>query len=161
MKMASDRNPLQTLTADRVTMRQYVEARLGPGHLPELIAVFERPEELLALSLPERYVVKATHGSQMVAIVKRDSLEERQAIMRSARKWLRDDYWKRHGEWGYKDIPRRLVVEAYLGGPDDDPPPDWKWYCIGGRAALVSLDYDRLSGTTGVSTIRQASRSTS
>lgn len=143
VKMAYDRSPLLTRTADRVAMREYVEERLGPGRLAPLLAVLEHPEDLMSLELPERYVVKATHGSQMVAIVKRDSYDERMAVVRSARRWLRDDYWKRHGEWGYKNIPRRLTVEAFLGGPGDEPPPDWKWYCIGGRAVLVSLDYDR------------------
>lgn len=143
VKMAYDRSPAQTRTADRVAMREWVEERLGPGHLPSLLAVVERPEDLLTLSLPAMYVVKATHGSQMVAIVKRDSPDERRAIVHKARRWLRDAYWRRHGEWGYRDVRRRLVVEAFLGGENDEPPPDWKWYCIGGKAVLVSLDYDR------------------
>lgn len=143
VKMAYDRDPLQTRTADRVAMRSYVEERLGPGHLAPLLAVLEQPEDLDKLSVEGPYVVKATHGSQMVAIVTQDSPARRAEIIRTARRWLRDPYWTRHGEWGYRHIPRRLVVERYLGAPTDPPPPDWKWYCIGGKAALVSRDYDR------------------
>jgi hypothetical protein len=143
VKMARDRNPLLTRTADRVAMRQWVTERLGPNHLPPLLAVVKRPVDLLDLPLPDCYVVKASHGSQMVAIVKRDSEAERHRVMHAAQRWLRVNYWRRHGEWGYKHIPKRLVVESFLGEPDDDPPPDWKWYCIGGKAAIVSLDYDR------------------
>ncbi|HWA15139.1 MAG TPA: ATP-grasp fold amidoligase family protein [Gemmatimonadales bacterium] len=143
VKMGRDRRPLLTRTADRVAMRSWVEEHVGPGHLPPLLAVLRDPADLRTLPLPTSYVVKASHGSQMVAIVKQDSPEERERVIQRARRWLRTSYWRRHGEWGYKHIPRCLVVESFLGAPTDDPPPDWKWYCIGGRAALVSYDYDR------------------
>lgn len=124
-------------------MRGYVEERLGPEHLPELLAVLQRPEELLGLIVQAPFVVKATHGSQMLAMVKQDSPDARQTVVNSGRRWLKDHYWRRHGEWGYRYIPRRLVVERYLGTAADEPPPDWKWYCIGGKAVLVSYDYNR------------------
>jgi hypothetical protein len=143
VKMARDRRPLLTRTADRVAMRQYVEERVGPGHLPELLAVLARPEEVLALALPEQYVAKATHGSQMVHIVRHDGPSERALIAQKGRRWLRTEYWRRHGEWAYRDIPKRVIIEGFLGGPDDPPPDDWKFYCIGGSVAVSCIDFDR------------------
>jgi hypothetical protein len=143
VKMATDRNPLQTTTADRVAMRGYVEARLGPGYLPEQLAVLQHPDEVRALDLPPAYVAKASHGSQMVHIVRQDSRGERDIIAILGKEWLARDYWRRHGEWPYRDIPRRIVIEGYLGKPGDEPPPDWKFYCFNGKVGLVSLDYDR------------------
>jgi hypothetical protein len=146
VKMARDRSPLQTLTADRVAMRQFVEDRIGPGHLPRLLAVLKDPAEVRALDLPVAYVAKATHGSQMVHIVRNDSPAERDTIARKGKAWLAHDYWRRHGEWPYRDIPRRIVLEGYLGQPADEPPADWKFYCFNGQVGLVSLDYDRFIG---------------
>ena len=69
LKMARDRNPLLQRTSDKLALRGYVKETLGEGYLPELYAVLESPEGLLELELPSRYVVKATHGSGMNAIV--------------------------------------------------------------------------------------------
>jgi hypothetical protein len=146
VKMAYDRNPEQTRTADRIRLRTYVEDRLGPGHLPPLLAVLNTPDDVIGLNLPSRYVAKATHGSQMVHIVRADTPAERQAIARQGRAWLRTRYWRRHGEWAYRGVKPQVIIEGFLGATGDEPPPDWKWYCFAGRAALISFDFDRFAG---------------
>lgn len=145
VKMARDRRPILTRTADRVTLRGFVDERIGSGHLPDLLAVLERPEEIRDLKLPAQYVAKATHGSQMVHIVRQDSPTERAAIIAKGTRWLRNHYWRRHGEWAYRDIPPRILVEAFLGAAGDPPPDDWKFYCIGGKVAVACIDIDRFS----------------
>lgn len=145
VKMAYDRNPLQTRTADRVALRDFVDSRIGPGHLPPLVAVLNQPDDIRELTLPAAYVAKSTHGSQMVHIVRRDSPAERETIARKGRQWLRNHYWRRHGEWAYRHVHRRVIIEGFLGDPANDPPDDWKWYCIGGKAALACLDFDRFT----------------
>lgn len=147
-KMARDRNPLLTLTADKLAVRGYVTERLGPEHLPALHGVLDAPEGLHHLDLPARYVVKATHGSGMTAIVMRDSPAERTAVAARARRWLATPYWRKNGEWGYRGIRPRLIVEEFLDGGSGAVPPDWKWFCFGGRAALVQADFNRFSGHT-------------
>ena len=147
-KMARDRDPLLRRTSDKVAVRDYVLERLGPGYLPELYAVLRTPAELRDVPLPSRYVVKATHGSGMTRIVLADSPEARAAIQAPARQWLRRRYWRINGEWGYRGVPPRLVVEEFLDAGDGQPPADWKWMCFGGRAALVQVDLARFSGHT-------------
>jgi hypothetical protein len=148
LKMARDRNPLLTVTSDKLAVRGYVTERLGPGFLPELYGVVDSPEALLDLELPPRYVVKATHGSGMTAVVPRDSVAERTSVASRARKWLASQYWRKNGEWGYRHIQPRLIVEEFLDGGGGSVPPDWKWLCFGGRAALVQVDFDRFTGHT-------------
>jgi hypothetical protein len=147
-KMARDRDPLLRRTSDKVSLRDYVLERLGPGHLPELYAVLRTPAELRNLRLPARYVVKATHGSGMTRIVLADSPEARAAIHAPAKRWLARRYWRKNGEWCYRGIVPRLVVEEFLDGGEGESPPDWKWMCFGGRAALVQVDFARFAGHT-------------
>lgn len=143
VKMAKDRGPLLTQAADRIAMRSLVEERIGPGHLPPLLAVLEQPEEIHGLQLPRQYVAKATHGSQMVHIVRQDSAAERLIIEAKGRQWLRNHYWRRHGEWAYRNVPRRIILEGFLGAPTDPCPDDWKFYCIGGKVAVACIDIGR------------------
>lgn len=146
LKMARDRDPLLTVTSDKLAVRGYVTERVGPGYLPTLYGVLDSPEALLALDLPARYVVKATHGSGMTALVTADSTAERAAVVERSRKWLASPYWRKNGEWGYRGVQPRLIVEEHLGAGDGQVPPDWKWLCFGGRAALVQVDFDRFTG---------------
>jgi len=148
LKMARDRNPLLTVTADKLAVRGYVAERLGSGYLAELYAVLDSPEGLLDLDLPPRYVVKATHGSGMTALVVADSAAQRAVVVARAEKWLAKGYWRKNGEWGYRGIQPRLVVEELLDAGGGRVPPDWKWLCFAGRAALVQLDLDRFAGHT-------------
>jgi hypothetical protein len=148
LKMARDRNPLLQRTADKLGLRGYVQERLGEGYLPELYAALDAPEGLLGLTLPPRYVVKATHGSGMIAIVKADDPATRAAIVERARRWLAYRYWRKNGEWSYRGITPRLLVEEFLDGGDGQIPPDWKWLCFGGRAALVQVFFDRFARQT-------------
>ena len=146
LKMARDRNPLLRRTSDKLALRGWVEERLGPGYLPELYAALDSPDELASLPLPSRYVVKATHGSGMTGVVLVDSPDARAAVAAKARRWLAQPYWRKNGEWCYRGIVPRLVVEEFLDGGDASSPPDWKWLCFGGRAALVQVDFSRFSG---------------
>lgn len=148
LKMARDRNPLLQRTANRLTLRDYVRERLGDGYLPELYAVLDSPDGLLGLELPPRYVVKATHGSGMIAIVKADHRVTRAAIAERARRWLAIPYWRKNGEWCYRGIEPRLIVEEFLDPGDGEVPPDWKWLCFGGRAALVQVFFNRFTNQT-------------
>jgi hypothetical protein len=148
LKMARDRNPLLTVTSDKLAVRGYVNERLGPGYLPELYGVLDSPDQLHHLELPARYVVKATHGSGMTAVVTTDDASTRAAIVERARKWLAERYWRKNGEWGYRGIRPRLLVEEFLEGDGGGVPPDWKWLCFGGEAALVQVDFNRFTGHT-------------
>jgi hypothetical protein len=148
LKMARDRNPLLQRTSDKLALRGYVEEKLGPGYLPELYGALDSPEGLLDLELPPRYVVKATHGSGMNAIVMVDDPATRAAIAERARRWLAYRYWRKNGEWGYRGIKPRLIVEEFLDAGDGKVPPDWKWLCFGGRAALVQVFFDRFTDRT-------------
>ncbi len=148
LKMARERNPLLQRTSDKLALRGYVEERLGQGFLPELYATLDSPPGLLSLELPMRYVVKATHGSGMTAVVTTDDPATRGAIAQRARSWLATSYWRKNGEWGYRGIRPRLLVEEFLDAGGAEVPPDWKWFCFGGRAALVQVDFNRFSGHT-------------
>ena len=148
LKMARDRDPLLQRTSDKLALRGYVEEKLGPGYLPDLYAVLDSPEGLLGLELPRRYVVKATHGSGMTALVTADDRATRAAIAKRARGWLAYPYWRKNGEWGYRGIRPRLIVEEFLDAGDGGIPPDWKWLCFGGRAALVQVFFDRFGRQT-------------
>ncbi|HEY5088008.1 MAG TPA: hypothetical protein VII66_11680, partial [Gemmatimonadaceae bacterium] len=57
-----DRRDLLTQMADKNAVRAYVADRLGPEILPHLYCVTSDPTKIPFEDLPDRFVVKATHG---------------------------------------------------------------------------------------------------
>ncbi len=81
-----DRNPLMTLYTDKYEVRKIVESKIGAHVLNELYGVFERVNEVDFDSLPESFVLKATHGSGWNIIVKDKSVFEGEKTKEKMRK---------------------------------------------------------------------------
>ena len=165
-KMARDRRPILTQTADKHAVRSYVRARIGARYLTELYQVVDRPEDLAWDHLPEQFVAKATHGSGGIVIVWEGAPEDahlpvgteqkglgrylvhpssfdRTSFASLAHVWLSQDYsWipgrRKAPEWAYQDIEPRIIVEELLldGG---GLPDDYKLHVIGGQVRVIRV----------------------
>jgi hypothetical protein len=113
-KMATDRSPLLPRTADKAEVRGYVEEVLGPGYLPELYALLDRPDAVLEAALPSRYVAKPTHSSGRLMFVEHDDPATRARLASDARNWFAYRHHHRTGEWAYDCLRPRLLVEEWL-----------------------------------------------
>ncbi|RST30056.1 polysaccharide biosynthesis protein [Sphingomonas ginkgonis] len=133
-----DRNPWLHQLADKLAVKDHVAALLGTRWVtPTLWRGTELPAES-AWPLP--FVVKSRHGCGHVRVV-RDERDYRRA-RRSARRWMRQRYGAWLDEWGYRDIPRGLLVEPYIG-EDERLPVDFKLFVFGGRVRFVQVHLDR------------------
>lgn len=143
-KKLFDRNPLYSLTADKYAVRDYVAKRIGAEYLVPLLLVTDNPTSIDVNALPLPFVAKATHGSGMVALVRSRVELDRERLISTFSKWLETDY-SAYGEWLYRDIPRRIVIETMLT-ENGSIPPDFKFFIFRGKVALLQYDIDRFSG---------------
>jgi hypothetical protein len=143
-----ERSPLLPRLADKVRARAYVEERLGPGVLAELIGIWEAPEDIDWTALPVPCVLKVNWGSSMnVFIPDRASLRPDEVSAR-LRTWLsRSHYWNLR-EWAYKHIRPRILGERMLQTADGQVPPDIKLFCFDGVPRLVQMDHTRFQRHT-------------
>lgn len=132
-----------TRTADKLGVRSYITELIGDENLTDLYAVLDDPTQLMGVELPDRYVVKPTHSTDRVALVESDSPARRAEVVAQAQNWLVSRHWLRTGEWAYRGVPPRLMVEEFLDVRDGFVPPDWRFWCFGGRVELVQADFDR------------------
>jgi hypothetical protein len=138
-RMLFDRRPILRTFVDKLAVRDFVATCLGSDALlPRLHAVLERAEALDGLDLPERFVAKPSHGSHWVWIQDGSKPLDRAALQEAARGWLATDYHAEHREWACKGVPRRLLIEEYLG-QDGQVPKDYKIACFNGRATYVQV----------------------
>ncbi len=132
-----DRNRLLALFSDKLAVRDYVAQQLGSHYLVPLLRVGERASSFSDLTGP--YVLKANHGSAMVTFVAPgETLSEKQAVV--ADSWRDDDYAWRLLEWGYRDLPRRLMAEQFLGDTATmTAPTDYKFFAFRGHVAMIKV----------------------
>ncbi|HSQ34443.1 MAG TPA: ATP-grasp fold amidoligase family protein [Candidatus Binatia bacterium] len=131
------RDPLMTTMSDKYEVRKYLEARGHGGLLNELYGVYDTVEAIDLSRLPGRFILKATHGSNMNIICRDKETLDWPECRRTLRRWLRSNYFYSGRQWAYKDIQPRLICEKYLQNDEFDQLIDYKFYCFNGRPQVL------------------------
>ncbi len=137
------RHPLKTFCTDKYCLRAYVQEHKLGHLLPELIGVYEDSREVDFAALPERFVLKCTHGWRFNIFCR----DKRQLNFPDVRvqldAWMRTDFSTVFGEIQYADIKPRIVCEPLLVDGADRLPIDYKLYCFSGKVNCVMVGLDR------------------
>ncbi len=131
--------------ADKFAVRAHVAAKLGPEWLVPLVGVYERPEDIPWDDLPDAFVLKTTHASGTNILCPDKSRFDRGLAIRRLRRWLRRDFYWYGLEWCYRDMPRKILCESFLQGPEGQPPWDYKVLCFNGEPRIVWVDVGRFT----------------
>jgi hypothetical protein len=140
-----DRRAILTQVADKAAVRDYVEARLGRLLLPERYYITVDPETIPFDKLPDRFVVKPTHGSGWIQIVTDKSTLDRATLIETCRGWLRQSYYEATHEWVYKNIEPRIIVEQFIDDGTGNTPNDYKFFVFDGAVEMIQVDTARFS----------------
>jgi hypothetical protein len=132
-----DRNPLFAVLSDKIAVRDFVAARVGPGRTPEILWVGDRPEDIPFDRLEPPYAVKCSHRSGMNVLVPDDACLDRDAARAELRAAWREDYGRTHFEPGYVPIVPRLFAERLVVMPDGSPPVEHYVHVFSGRVAVI------------------------
>src|SRR5665213_1949880 len=136
------------MLADKFAVRAYVE-RCGLAEmLAKLLLVTNEPEKIDFDVLPNRFVIKATHGSGWNILVRDKSRIDKAAIVAQCRKWLGSAYGVSLKEHHYKDIPPAIIIEEFLTDQQHDVPLDYKFFVFHGKCHFIQVDYARFSEHT-------------
>lgn len=134
-----DRNPLYHTLVDKAAVKPYVAERIGAEHVVPTLGVWERPDQIDWEALPAQFVLKCTHDSGSTIVCTDKASFDREAACAKLAAALACDYWKRDREWAYKDVPRRIIAEEYLGAGL----ADYKIFCFGGKPEFLFVATDR------------------
>ena len=135
-------SPLAPKCTDKYEVRSYVK---GKGLEEILVPVVGGPwtsfEEIDFAKLPDRFVLKATHGCKMNYFVKSKSELNIQECRQEVNKWLKTTYGTYSMEPHYKKIPHRIYAEKYLD--DMSKMVDYKFFCFNGKPKYVHVISNR------------------
>lgn len=136
-------DPSRAMAADKLAVRDYVAKACTPDLLVPLLGTWARPRQVDFGALPDAFVLKDSHTSGDVLVVRDKARLPIPATRALMAQWLRRDYALQSLEPQYRDIPRRLLAEALLLQPDGSLPLDYKFHCFAGRPVAVQVDIDR------------------
>lgn len=136
------RDKLMEQVANKYTVRTFLKD-IGMEHLlNDLIGVYSDVNEIDFNSLPEKFVIKASHGSGFNIIVKDKSkfnVKQARLIIKS---WLKQNIYWGGREWVYKNMPRHIIIEKYLEDETGEL-RDYKFYCFNGEPQIMQLEVGR------------------
>ncbi|WP_435235710.1 ATP-grasp fold amidoligase family protein [Psychromonas sp. PT13] len=135
---------LRKLVSDRIKVRDYVSNHSSECELIPLLWTGKSLGIAEWDALPNKFVIKANHGSKMVMIVDKE-INDFHELSKITQSWLKLDYYKKGKEWVYKDLDKVLVVEEFIDF-NGDAPPDYKFFCLNGKVRFIQVDLDRYSG---------------
>lgn len=145
LKLNTYRNdPLVCQCADKYLVREYVK-QAGCGELLNtLYGVWDRVEDIPWETLPQSFVLKCNHGCAYNILCPDKSKLDISEAKTLLKRWMGQDFWKKHAEVQYRKIPKKIICEAFLG--DGTPPVDYKIYCFHGKASYILACAEREAG---------------
>jgi hypothetical protein len=149
-RMLHDDDPRLRQISDKLRMREVVAEAVGPGLVVPLLGAWNTAEAVPWDSLPVPCVIKPSHSCGQVAVLHTAADRDPARLVPLARRWLATDYFDVSLERGYRDLPRRLLAEPLLRGPDGGPPAEAQVLAFGGRPALIRV----MTGAKGTPTRR-------
>ena len=141
-----NRRPEYTMMADKYRVRDYIKEKIGEEYLVPLLGVYDKVEDIDFDSLPNKFVLKCNHDSEVVICRDKEnndfqckkgkisSIEEVKAYLR---KRLGINFYKASREWPYKNIERKIICEKYLSDKDSDVLTDYKFHCFNGEPKIA------------------------
>ena len=138
----NDRKPLMEKCADKYNVREYIKECGYENLLNEIYGIYDNVEDLPIAELPEKFVIKGTHGSGFNLIVKDKNTVKWKIWKKIMNSWLKQDISWSGREWVYKNLKHRLVVEKYL---EDESGGllDYKFFCFNGQPQFMQLEVGR------------------
>lgn len=135
-----------TSFVDKYEVRSIVDRILGEGYMFPLLGVWNHYEEIDFSALPNQFVLKCTHDSGSVKIIKDKTLINHKEYKSFFESRLRVNSFNLGREYPYKNVKPRIIAEKLMeakGGIND-----YKFFCFDGKPTIMFVATERASGDT-------------
>ncbi len=138
-------NELVKQCADKLRVREYVQA-CGLGHiLNDIIASYHSAHEIDWEQLPQKFVLKWNFGNAgNVVCLDKEKLDKEKAVRElDAFREIKFHLLAAEPQYNLTDSEKVLLCEKFIDTADGNPPTDYKFYCFNGKAEYVLCCYGR------------------
>ncbi len=140
-----NRRPEYTTMVDKYAVKDYVKSIIGEEYIIPTLGVWDRPEDIDFDSLPDKFVLKTTHGGGGggVIICKNKAKLEKQETFSKLNQSLKSDIYKKLKEWPYKNVQKRIIAEQLIKNDSIGELRDYKFFCFHGQVKFFKIDMGR------------------
>ena len=140
-RILNDRRDLLAWTCDKLAMKDHAR-RVAPDlAVPATLWSGTDVGELMNADLPDQWVLKPNHRTQLVHFGSRAALDV-DHLRRVTSGWLRDRQGRVSAEWAYTRARPLLFVEELISSTGS-PPADFKVFVFDGVPRFVQVHLDR------------------
>lgn len=149
-----DRKPEYTTMVDKYAVKEYVSKIIGEEYIIPTLGVWDRPEDIDWDSLPQKFVLKTTHGGggSGVVICKDKTTFDKNVAIAKLKKSQNSCIYKSLCEWPYKNIDKKIIAEFFLEESfpkkNEAELPDYKFYCFNGEPVYCQVIRNRRTKET-------------
>lgn len=138
-----DRKPIYSTMVDKYEAKEYVANIIGEKYIIPTLGVWDSFDEIDFDSLPNQFVLKCTHDSGGLVIVKdKSKLDIPEAKKKIDGRMKKSYFW--HGrEWAYKAVKPRVIAEQYMEDTETQELRDYKFFTFGGKVKALFIASDR------------------
>jgi hypothetical protein len=135
-----DRHPLFPTFCDKWAVRDFIARRIGANALVPILWRGADPADIPFDQLTPPYVVKTSHASGQVIIVREENRElwQKENLVRQLRDWLAEPYGKTMVEIAYLQVPRQVLIEKLIVDPNGKPPMERRCFVFHGKVRVIN-----------------------
>lgn len=138
-----DHNPLYPTMVDKYEAKAYVAERIGWEHIIPTLGVWDRFDDIDFDALPNAFVLKCTHDSEGVVVIKDKKSMDKAAVKQKLEAALRQNFFYIGREWPYKNVKPRIIAEQYMEDHVDGELRDYKFFCFDGEPKALLIASER------------------
>lgn len=131
---------------DKYEVKRWVAERIGDTHLIPTLGIYDSVDEIDFEALPDSFVLKCTHDSGGVELVRDKSEIDELQIRENLQRSMSRTYFFSGREPHYLRIPPRIIAEPYVEDDDLGQLRDYKFFCFDGEVKALFVASDRATG---------------
>ncbi len=128
---------------DKYGVKQIIAKEFGEKYVIPTLKLYRHADEINISELPDKFILKATHGSAWNIICRDKSEANERQIREYFMRRLRANYYYYSSEWVYKNITPGVICEELLLDHEEKIPRDHKIFCFNGQPQFISVDVDK------------------
>lgn len=134
-----DRKPEYINYVDKYEVRSYISETIGEKYLIPLIDVYNSVDEIDWGNLPEKFVLKCTHGSHCNIICTDKNKLDIELAKAKLNRWMGKSWYWFGREWVYKEVKPRIICEKYMVDNSSEGLKDYKFLCFDGKPKTIFI----------------------
>ena len=135
----NDRNPKYTDMVDKYEVKRYVSNLIGDEYIIPTLGVFDKFDDIDFNKLPNQFVIKCTHDSGGIIVVKNKNSFNIKDAKKKINKFLKRNFYYYGREWPYKNVKPRIIVEKFMEDKIQKDILDYKFFCFDGKVEYMYI----------------------